>query len=425
MDGLFKRLVSTALAYYSTPAASPQKHSTFNSDDVPGVWRPLLGIGLYDLASAKSYYKSFAYACINKKAYNLSKAKIYLYRQFKSKKTEQPPDHPFLKLINAQNGYKQSFREMLFSSAINCDMYGNAYLLVNYINMGPFGRLPASFTPLPARYVTPHLDSQNEMIEYYYYTGGGTQKKYMPDEIIRFKVPSPDSNLFGHAPVSAFNFTLDIEYLQSRYQRKFFDNDATPGFVLSAKTNLSDESYARLEAQYNARHAGVDNARRPLITEGDMTVTEVGLDQKEMDFVQSRKQILDEVMLILDVSKQVMHIFEDSNYNNSQNALMSWVKNTLEPYASMVFNEKLTAFVYDNYDKKLITSMEFDLTNDELELREIELFSKEKLATKNELRELRGWDTFDDPRADELFPPEKEEDPDEKETEPINQNQND
>ena len=108
-------------------------------------------------------------------------------------------------------------------------------------------------------------------------------------------------------------------------------------------------------------------------------------------------------MLILDVSKQVMNIFQDSNYSNSASALMAWIKNTIEPYANMVFNEQLTAFVHDNYDTKLITSMEYEISDVDTQLKEIDLFARHRLATKNELRRIRNWDDFEDKRADELF----------------------
>ena len=203
--------------------------------------------------------------------------------------------------------------------------------------------------------------------------------------------------------MQAFNFTLDIEYLQSRYQRRFFDNDGTPGFVISLPKELRDETFERYKRQYKENHSGVDNARSPLILDSGATVTEMSRSQKEMDFTTSRKQILEEIMLILDVSKQVMNIFEDSNYSNSRSALMAWISNTIEPYANMIFNEQLTAFAHDNYDEKLITKMEYNVTDVDSQLKEIDLFAKHGLATKNELRRLRNWDDFDDKRANELF----------------------
>jgi len=361
----------------------------------------LVELDMLDRAGTQDFYRSFAYACINKKAYNTANADIYLYRQFKSRRTEIT-GHPFMKLLSSRNSYGQSFKEMLFLSSVNCDLNGNAYLLVNRVEfLGK--RLPVEFVPLPAKYVTPRLDSQNALVDHYLYEAGGATLKVKPADIIKFKIPHPESNIYSFAPVSAFNFTLDIEYLQSRYQRRFFDNDGSPGFVISLPKELRDETFERYKKQYKENHTGVDNARNPLILDSGATVTELGRTQKEMDFTSSRKQILEEIMLVLDVSKQVMNIFEDSNFNNSRNALMTWIKNTIEPYANMVFNEQLTAFVQDNYDEKLITAMEYDVTDVDLQLKEIDLFAKHQLATKNELRRVRNWDDYDDTRANDLF----------------------
>jgi HK97 family phage portal protein len=398
--GLIKHIIKSLSEYYS-PAEGRKNNITFKSDDPPGVWKPLLGYDLLDRLGTQDYYKSFAYACINKKAYNLANAEIYLYRQFKSKRTEIP-EHPFLKLLRSRNSYGQSFKEMLFLASVNCDLNGSAYLLVSKVEF--LGRrLPVEFVPLPARFVTPVLDSQNLRVEHFLYESGEKSIKINPADIIRFKLPHPESNIYSIAPVSAFNFTLDIEYLQSRYQRRFFDNDGTPGFVISLPKELRDETFERYKKQYKENYSGVDNARNPLILDSGASVTEISRTQKEMDFTNSRKQILEEIMLILDVSKQVMNIFEDSNYSNSRNALMAWIKNSIEPYANMVFNEQLTAFAHDNYDEKLITKMEYDITDAELQLKEIDLFAQHGLATKNELRRVRNRDDYDDKRANDLF----------------------
>lgn len=398
--GIIKKIIES-LSPNSKIRANDKNSVTFNSDDPPGVWKPLLDLDLSDRPGTEDYYKSFAYACINKKAYNLANANIYLYRQFKSRRTEIE-NHPFLKLINSLNSYGQSFKEMLFLSSVNCDLKGNAYLLINRAELLG-SKIPVEFVPLPAKYVTPILDSQNTSVEYYLYEAGSSTLKLKPSDIIRFRLPHPESNIFSFAPVNAFNFTLDIEYLQSRYQRKFFDNDGTPGFVITLPKELRDASFERYKRQYKESHSGVENARSPLILDSSASVTELGRSQREMDFINSRKQILEEIMLILDVSKQVMNIFQDSNYSNSKNALMAWIKNTIEPYSNMVFNQQLTAFVRDNYDTKLITTMEYDVTDTEMQLREIDLFARHKLATKNELRRVRNWDDYDDKRADELF----------------------
>ena len=394
----------------NAPASKPQKHAaTFNSDDVPGVWRPLLGMDLYDYIGTESVYKSFAYACINKKAMNLAKAKVYLYRQYKSKQTEIK-DHPFLNLINSQNQYKQSFKEMLFLASVNCDINGYAYLLINYVTL-PFGKLPVSFTPLPARYVTPMLDSQNEMIEYYYY--GHNQRKFMPDEVIRFKVPAPDSNLFGCAPVKAFNFTLDIDYLSARSRRSFFDNDARPTLAVSFPTPLQPATFDRYVTEFNRKQAGSSNNGKAIVTDNGATVNALNTTGRELDYVNSREQILQEIELVLDVNDQVMGRFKDSNYNNAKNALNSWLVNSLSPYADMVFNEKLTAFVKDNYDRKLITVMEYDVTDPDYNLQ---LFESTGPITKNEKRRIMNYDDDPDPRSNTLYA--------DAEIEPINNNSN-
>lgn len=380
--------------------APANKHSTefASTGPIPDelLWQPVAGLGLFDYTHTKGYYRSFAYACINKKALNVSKANIYLYRQYKSKKTEIK-DHSFLKLINSQNSYGQSFKTILFLASANCDINGWAYVQVvtvqtPFIALGNAGKTPVELIPLPAKNVTPVYNSQNTAIEYYRY---GTVK-LMPDEVIAFKVPNPDSNLTAFAPVKAFNFTMDIDYLSARSRRSFFDNDARPTLAVSFPTPLQPTTFNRYVTEFNRKQAGSSNNGKAIVTDNGATVNALNTTGRELDYVNSRTQILDEMMLILDLNAQVMGVFKDSNYNNSKNALRGWMENTVIPYADMVFNEPLTAFVKLYYDVKLVTSMEYDLEYDrETQLQSLEYYTDKLKVKRSVIAEMEGFSEED------------------------------
>lgn len=360
------------------------------------MWQPVSGLPLFDFNYTRNYYRSFAYACINKKALNISKANIYLYRQYKSKKTEQK-EHPFLKLIGSQNSYRQSFKTILYAASANCDINGWAYVKIvtlqtPFTNLGNGGKTPVELIPLPAKNVTPVYDSQNSMVQFYRYGN----VKLMPDEVIAFKVPNPESNLEPNPPVKAFNFTLEVDYYMGRSRKAFFENDARPTLSVNFPTGLDPKIFDAYVEKFNGKYAGVNNNGKAIVADNGATINALNTTGRELDYVNSRQQILDEMMLILDLNAQVMGVFKDSNYNNSKNALRGWMENTIVPYADLVFNEPLTDFVKRYYDKNLVTSMEYDLEYDrDMQLKAMEYYTDKLKIKRTVLAEMEGFSEQD------------------------------
>ncbi len=408
--------------YYETPDAylpaqninSPdlQQHSEkFNSDDRPALWQPLLSTGLFDHVGTENYYRSFVFAILNKIAMNVAVGKIELYRKFKSKQTKIT-DHPFLNLLQSRNNIGQSIEQMLYLAVLNAKLFGFGCLLVNRVTSGLnfLNNIPVEFVHLPAKFVQPVYNSDGTNFTSFRFNGsfgvGGVKQFDIPlENIIYFKEMNPLSNLLGYSPIKAFNFTLDIDLMQSSYQYNGMKNDGLPNFVIQLPGKLNDPAYERYKKRYDEIHSGVKNARRPLILDNDAKAQAIHINAKEMDFVNSRKMIVDEILFMLDMPKQVMGQFEGSNYNNSRNALLFWIENTITPYAAIVFNSMLTKFVQDNYDKKLITSIEYPIGDPEIQIKLATQLRNFNIISTNEARQLApsNLEDIDDARADDVF----------------------
>ena len=124
---------------------------------------------ILDSARLADKYKSYAFACINARAENIAKAKIYLYRVDRnSGERKEVKDHGFLTLLNQPNRKNQTFRELLHKISSSLDLYGNSYL---YIHRGISGK-PSGLYFLPSQYVRAVTDTQSSLIEHYAYITG-------------------------------------------------------------------------------------------------------------------------------------------------------------------------------------------------------------------------------------------------------------
>jgi HK97 family phage portal protein len=398
--GIITEIYNTIKNYRNAEKHGAYTPNVFSSSDLERTWQPVFGTNLYDIPANVNYYRSFARACINRKATNLAKSEIFLYRQYKSKKTEIK-DHPFINLINSQNSFGQSFMEMLYICEANLSLYGEAYLKINsvqtgMITLGNSGKTPVELYPLSSKYVEPVFNSQGNAVLFYRYGN----EKILPEDVIRFKIPDPDNNLKSSAPCKSFNFTLDIDYLMSRSRRAFFKNNARPTLAIQMQGDLEEDASEDKKDKDEANYSGVDNDGRIIYATNGATVTALNTNARELDWNTSRERILDEIMLILDVNAQVMGIFKDSNYNNSINAQRGWISQVLSPYAAMVFNEPLKAFVRKYYDPKIITVMEHNAEYDpQTQLERLKFYSQDGIVKKSKIAEMEGFSEEDVPES--------------------------
>jgi len=345
--------------------------------------------------------KSYVYACCAARAENISKARIYLYRRVK---TSGGPveifDHPFLDLMNSPNVFEQGIEVLLYLISVSLDLFGNAYVLVDRDKKG----IPASMYFLPFSSTSIKLNLNNTRIDYYEYREGSKTYKIPKTDIIHFKIPNPESNIYGKSIISAFNFTLDIEYLQNLYQKNFYLHDASPGLILETDEKLSEYEMDRVKKQVEDRYEGAVNAGRTLILGEGLKTKPLNAHPKDAGLVESRTMVRDEILAIMRVPKPILGITTEVNFANAREALKIFNDYTVRPFARLCIESKFNNFIRQNYkDNNLKMVMEFEFEQDrQTQLKTYETYRKWNIATVNEIRELEGFERINSNEANKL-----------------------
>lgn len=355
----------------------------------------------------KETFSSYLYACITCRAENISKARIYLHKHSSGNSRNEINTHPFLDLIQKPNGYSQSFINLLYLISVSLDLNGNAYLYIDRKNphhtdnANKFTGNPSKRELPTALYFMPYsntriiLDKENRKIIEYEYRDGNKTFRIPAKDVIHFLIPSTESNTTGKALVSAFNFTLDIDYYQNLLQKMFYMNNASIGMILECPDNLNDEQFERLETKINQKYSGVENSGKPLILEGGLKASSYKPSVKDVEMLPARKMIRDEILTIMRVPKIILGILEDVNYAGSREAIRIFNDYTIKPFAKLCIESKFNIFLKDNYDDDVNIAMEYDFENDrELQLKAYEIYRKYDIASINEIRELEGFSTI-------------------------------
>lgn len=407
--GLIKKIANTVLNYYAEPAPSTipdipatanNQQNDFTGTNYNGGWsnledlwyQPIKGLGIFDRAGTAHKYKSFAYSAINKRAFAVAKADVFIYKEFKSKKTEIK-NHPFLSVLKNKNVYDQTGKEILYLTSVALDLFPDVYWHV-IKTQTPIGVIVNEIIFLIPKYVEPILNKANTLIEYYKYGDAKIPK----EDVIHFKRPNPYNNLYGYAPADAFNFTLDIEFLQGQTSKAMFGNNANLEGVLLFPTKLNDNNKTRLKSELKGEHGGAGNAGGTLFLDNGADYKRIQATPKEMDYRESRLQIRDEILVILDVPKTVMNITEDVNYSNGENALRSFIENSIQPFAEIVIESKINSYFRNIYGDRFLFKMEWDFKTDrKMQLDTLDLYLRHNLIKKEVLAEQEGYTAEDVP----------------------------
>lgn len=372
-------------------------YSRFKVKYLNSNWYPLKGYS----SIINDYYKSFIYACCSARAENISKARIYLYRRVKTTSgLDEIYDHPFLDLINTPNVFEQGFETLLYLISVSLDLYGNAYLFIQRNE----NLMPAGLYFMPSSSTGMKLNQNRTRIEYYEYREGSKFYKIPTADVIHFKIPNPESNLSGKSIISAFNFTLEIEYLQNLYQKNFYLNDSSLGLILETDKNLTDDDIDRLKKNIEDKFTGSENAGKTLILSEGLKAKPYTPPPKDSGLVESRTMIRDEILAVMRVPKPILGITTEVNYANAREALKIFNDYTIKPFAKLCIESRFNTFIKKNYnDNKLECSFEYEYEQDrQTQLKTIETYRKWKIATINEIRELEGFEKLKRKKADEI-----------------------
>jgi len=150
-------------------------------------------------------------------------------------------------------------------------------------------------------------------------------KDYIVDDVICIKDFNPENPLRGLSPQKPLALEMSIDYFSLMYNKKFFENDASPGMTLETDRSLSEEQKAQLKEAWEAGSRGVKNAFKTRLLEGGLKVKQTIQSHKDMDFIEQKKLVRDEITGNWRVPKSLFNVTDSINYATFQGQMkMFW-----------------------------------------------------------------------------------------------------
>lgn len=338
------------------------------------------------------------YAVINAVARRVARLPIRFYRPGTD---NEILNNPVIERLNspAPNIDKTKFFEAL---VINKEISGEWFI---YKDPEMRRGVPESLWIYPATKYTPKYSGGGALVGFEVRPDGRDPFIATWDEILFDRYYNPWDDVRGLAPLTAARISIDTEYSARRYNKKFFDNDASPGQTYTTDQKLTEQQYERLKADLITNRQGVDNSHIGLILDGGLKTETAGVSQKDIQFIEQFNLTLQDVCAVFGVDPAIIGHEEMSKYASVKEARRYFWTDKVIPVAESIA---------DALNNKLLSDLNIELRFDYSQVEALNdvVLDKADAAhkyaqlgyTRNEINERLGLGFPNLPEHDEPAP---------------------
>lgn len=297
-------------------------------------------------------YNSWVYAAVNAIAQEVANIELHLYKKKYTRKgveLDEVIEHEALSLLYEVNEFMTHY-QLFELTQIFLELTGEAYWLL--LRDGKTGK-PRQIWPLRPDWV--FVNPSSNFIDSYKYSPGGLSDPnaltIAKEDIIPFKYPNPVNPYRGKGAVQAAAMAIDTDIFSAEWNRNFFFNAAVPYLILRTKKRVTQEELNRFTAEWEAKFQGKSNGHKiAMLGGGDWEEPFVfGGQFKDMDFIEQRRLMRDEILATFRVGKSILNITEDVNRANAEASNLNFMERVVTPKMTR-FVAHLNEFLLRNWD---------------------------------------------------------------------------
>lgn len=300
-------------------------------------------------------------------------------------------DHPLAELlahINPEEDPNYFMEEMTAFLALN----GNTY--IHEVRGAGEEKPPTDLYVIPPNLVRIVPGLKERKVEGYLVGNNlSTVVPVLADDFIHTRFFNPRNQFFGMGPLQAAREGLVADISAAKYNRKFFENDATPKGVIVVDDELSAPEIEALQERLTDGLKGVDNSHRWVILDNRASYEQIGLSHIDMSFLEQRKFSKMEILAVFGVPPVMVEDLENASYANADIQRRIFYENTLLTYIAKI-ESRLNAGLASEYEDDVI--IVFDISA--VQALQEDLEKKYTIAQKA----LTAGETLNDVRRDVL-----------------------
>jgi HK97 family phage portal protein len=214
-----------------------------------------------------------------------------------------------------------SFKEALMTNLL---LWGNAYAQIIRDKHGQI----LSLYPLLSSRMNISKNQNGDRI-YTYTNDKGEMFTLKRDQVLHIGGIGFDG-ISGLSPISVAREAIGLAKATEVYGNKFFANGARPGGVLEHPGTLKDPSKVR--ESWETVYKGAQNSHKIAVLEEGMKYHEIGMPQKDAQFLETRQFQLNEICRLFRVPPHLVGDLTRSTFSNIEHQSIDYVVHTLRPW---------------------------------------------------------------------------------------------
>lgn len=252
---------------------------------------------------------AWVYMAVSAKAENASQVPLIV--RHKGTK-EEFPNHLLSQLLKCPNPWETgaSFRQL---TMIYLELTGNAY----YEKVRDQFGLPARLFHLDSARTSPVPDPVIKVKGYEHRRLSGETTIVPSDKVIHFKYPDPNNSFLGIGRIAAARMGVTLDILTEKYNKAFFDNNATPAALLIPEEPLSLPLLNRVRNMLRREFQGVTHQHGIGVIGANMKLEKIGISPKDIEFLAQQQFSRDKIGSMFKVPPIYMGNFSEASYANA------------------------------------------------------------------------------------------------------------
>lgn len=164
-------------------------------------------------------------------------------------------------------------------------------------------------------------------------------KIFLSDDLWRVTTLSPGGTINGQSLILLAREAIGLALAAEQQGASLFRQGVQTDLVLeTTEDTLDDEARKQIREAFMERHAGSGNAWMPLLLEGGLKATRIGLTAQESQYIETRQFQLADVARIFRIPDVLLGISQgkSSTYASAEQFFLSYVKYSLGPWCQRI-----------------------------------------------------------------------------------------
>lgn len=269
--------------------------------------------------------------CLTVLSQTIAMLPIQVFERLPNGDKRPAPTHPLLQVFDNVGGHMSRY-EFVAQLVFDLASAGNAYYRIEP-GTGQFGRVGTLVRCEPEQALVERL--QDNSVRYTFTDFNGRTTRALEDEVWHLRDVPVIDGLTGLSRVHAGAEAIGALLALQDYGAAYFENDATPPVMIKHPGYFKDD--ASRDNFLNAVKTWFGRKRRsPAVLEHGMDVTRLGTTPEEAQFLETRKELQQEIARIWRMPPHKVGIMENATFSNIEHQALEFVTDTLTPWIELI-----------------------------------------------------------------------------------------